>query len=1231
MTVIGPVRPSHETRLPAAERLDIEQVAEKYLERRRRGEKPSLDEYARRHPELADEIRDLFPTLAMLEDCASAGGKPAGTAPSEDWLLLSEPIGEYRIIREIGRGGMGVVYEAEHQTLRRRVALKLLPRDAAANPSSLARFLREARAAGRMHHSNIVSVFEVGVHHDRPFYAMQYIHGQNLDAVIEELRQLRRLERTRQGLDATEPDQVASDPRGELGRTVAGDLLTGEFRQTQVEEAAEPPGSTSSEFTKDGNSNEGYFQRVARVGLQVAEALDYAHRHGILHRDIKPSNLILDTSGTVWVTDFGLAKQEGDDFTHTGDVVGTLRYMAPERLQGRGDAQSDLYSLGLTLYELITLRPALDSSDRAGLIRQIESDNPPPLRQLAPQVPRDLETIVLKSMEKSAAHRYRSAAEMAEDLRLFLADRPILARRSFWAERVWRWCRRNPVPAMLASCVGALLLLLVVGSLAFAVLATRQSQRLTVETRRAILAEEQAVQAKDEAVRRLYESRLGQARAGRWSARLGQHFETLACLRQAAEILPTLKLGQVVEEQQRQILRNEAIAALPLIDLRESRRWEIPDGAPATVALPPDYSVYAIGDREGNLMVRRVADDVQLARLPGPGHRAWSLMFSPDGRYLAGKFHRGTPDPTPPVVRVWDWRASQLLVEETQGLNRARMAFRGDSGEFVLGMGYPEVRRYELPSGKIVHRHRGRSDPTDLCWDPAGTKIAVAYLGVGPVEILDCGTDESQFLQVAPNVNAIAWSPDGTTLAMGTFLGRIHLVHVQSPHRATRRLDGHLNNVVQLCFNHAGDLLLSRSWDSTARLWQVATGQQALQFDAMLETMPLLGTGFKQDDRQLALASGNAAFGLWDVARGGPLRILSTGGETPSRSSVRFHPARPELLASSTADGVELWDAETGCRVKVLAAPRAESAVFSPDGSGLFGSGASGLQFWPLENASDPLEQLHVGEPETIVPSTTERIDLAIHRKLLAVDCGFQDAKIYDLDDANKVRGTFHHRHLDHIVLSPDARWMVTTTWKGRGVVVWDLKDGKLGCNLAPEVGSATPAFSPDGRWLAVSDGYAYSLWEVGTWRQVYRIEREHQDGWPGPVAFSPDGCLLAVPHTRYIARLIEPQTGKTLGILETPGSTSLAGYAFSADNRYLAIADAENIQLWDLSAVHRELESLHIPWPVKRGHSTFSKEQVANFRRTEDGFERDGSNVGGDREKRPENREGIDRGGVRS
>jgi WD40 repeat protein len=176
----------------------------------------------------------------------------------------------------------------------------------------------------------------------------------------------------------------------------------------------------------------------------------------------------------------------------------------------------------------------------------------------------------------------------------------------------------------------------------------------------------------------------------------------------------------------------------------------------------------------------------------------------------------------------------------------------------------------------------------------------------------------------------------------------------------------------------------------------------------------------------------------------------------------------------------------------------------------------------------------------------------------------------------------YRHRYIDYAVISPDARWVATTTWQGGGVHIWDTQDRGEGAaprDLAPQITSATPAFSLDGRWLAVSDGYAYYLWEVGTWRQVYRIEREHADGWPGPVAFSPDNRLLAVAHTRYIAQLIDPLSGRTLGILEPPTSESLAGFSFSHDSRYLAIAEAANIQLWDLATVHQCLQQMQIAW----------------------------------------------------
>src|SRR5215471_16990653 len=187
--------------------------------------------------------------------------------------------------------------------------------------------------------------------------------------------------------------------------------------------------------------------------MQVADALAHAASQGVLHRDIKPSNLLLEDTGNIWVTDFGLAKADtdGDNLTHTGDIVGTLRYMAPERFSGQGDLRSDVYSLGLTLYELLTLRPAFDAADRNKLVKQVMHDEPARPRKLNPAVPRDLETVVLKAIARDPAHRYQTPAEMADDLKRFVEDRPVRARRISGAERLWRWCRRNPLVASLLA------------------------------------------------------------------------------------------------------------------------------------------------------------------------------------------------------------------------------------------------------------------------------------------------------------------------------------------------------------------------------------------------------------------------------------------------------------------------------------------------------------------------------------------------------------------------------------------------------------------------------------------------------------------------------------------------------------------------------------------------------------------------------------------------------------
>lgn len=489
------------------------ELAEEFLERYRRGERPSLKEYVDRHPELAVEIRDVFPAMALLENIVVAGESPDGHAAGARRLAaapLPDQLGDFRIIREVGHGGMGVVYEAEQVSLGRHVALKVLPRSLVRDPRPLARFDREARAAARLHHTNIVPIFGVGEQDGTPYYVMQFITGQSLDAVIAELRRL-------QTKDVEAPD---GGPARAAGRNlpaeaVARSLLTGRFEPVEDDEdgeddvvpaptsaltsapglgpaadfnsvdtliptdpaspaevqpasAARPasdgpasaPGSGSSinllGHDRDGRTcgagQANYWQSVARVGVQVAEALEYAHKQGVIHRDIKPSNLLLDAHSTVWVTDFGLAKAvDQHDLTNTGDILGTLRYMPPEAFEGGSDARGDIYSLGLTLYEMLALRPAYEERDRNRLIRRVTNELPPRLNSLNPEVPRDLVTIVHKAIDRDLDRRYATAGELAADLRRYLGDEPILARRANLVERCARWCRRNRLVASLTA------------------------------------------------------------------------------------------------------------------------------------------------------------------------------------------------------------------------------------------------------------------------------------------------------------------------------------------------------------------------------------------------------------------------------------------------------------------------------------------------------------------------------------------------------------------------------------------------------------------------------------------------------------------------------------------------------------------------------------------------------------------------------------------------------------
>ncbi|HEY7152592.1 MAG TPA: protein kinase [Gemmataceae bacterium] len=435
------MNPAHEKALsdPPDTRDPLDVVAEEFAERCRRGEQPSLSEYLTRYPQWADELRDLLPAAAMMEELRqhkqSARAVAAGSEPIER-------LGDYRIVRELGRGGMGIVYEAVQESLDRHVALKVLPRHSLLDPKKLARFQREAQAAAGLHHSNIVPVFGVGEHDGLHYYVMQLIPGRGLHEVLTQLRQ---------GVSWPEALSRSELPTAEHMATPPG---------VATPTPLSPPPLPASPFRLAGRES-AHWREVACLGAQAADALDYAHKHGTLHRDVKPANILLDAQGTVWLTDFGLAKlSEQTNLTSTGDLVGTLQYLAPESLHGQSDARGDVYSLGLTLYELLTLTPPFPESNPAKLLQRVNTGEPVRPRKLNPAIPRDLETIVLKAIAREPAGRYQTAGELAEDLRCFLDDQPIRARRIRAAERLLRWCRHNRV---VAGLLAALVLVFLIG------------------------------------------------------------------------------------------------------------------------------------------------------------------------------------------------------------------------------------------------------------------------------------------------------------------------------------------------------------------------------------------------------------------------------------------------------------------------------------------------------------------------------------------------------------------------------------------------------------------------------------------------------------------------------------------------------------------------------------------------------------------------------------------------
>ncbi|HUT92259.1 MAG TPA: serine/threonine-protein kinase [Thermoguttaceae bacterium] len=458
-------------------------ILETYLAEQEHGLLPDADQLIARHPDLAEPLKAYLSSLDFLHR-ATLGFRPSGSTPPTPSEFSEKRLGDYAILGEIGRGGMGIVCEARQISLDRRVALKLLPFAAVLDQKQIARFQNEARAAAQLHHPNIVPIFGFGCERGVHYYAMQYVEGQTIAQLIDELRQLQSSgvpDERREAISRLARDLSSGRPApaSEESRTDRPAGTTADTTPERAKPASETTRGPRAYVSTDGSTrSRGFFRSVADLGVQAAEALEHAHQMGVVHRDVKPSNLMLDVRGDLWVTDFGLAMTRSDpNLTMTGDLLGTLRYMSPEQVRGRRhvlDHRTDLYSLGVTLYELLTLQPAFGSSERERLIRQIAEEDPRPPRQLNKAIPKDLETVVLKATAKEPGERYATARELADDLRRFLEGKPTLAKRPTLADRAGKWAKRHR--AVVSSAV-ALTLIALLSLLASTLLIAREHAR----------------------------------------------------------------------------------------------------------------------------------------------------------------------------------------------------------------------------------------------------------------------------------------------------------------------------------------------------------------------------------------------------------------------------------------------------------------------------------------------------------------------------------------------------------------------------------------------------------------------------------------------------------------------------------------------------------------------------------------------------------------------------------